>query len=424
MPKLEVAQDGKVANQRFALLAYARRHRMSIIKEYIDPGKSGVSAKRRKGLLALIHDVTSSEGVDFEAVLVYDVTRWGRFQDPDESAHYEFICRHSGVKIIYVAEQFANDDSLADLILKTLSRARAAEDSRVLSEKVFAGQSRLVKRGFKQGGPAGYGLRRASIEPSGKVRRELKAGERKCALTDHVVFVPGPEHEVAVIRRIFDWYVYGDKGDAEIARALNEAGIPSEWGRPWTPPIIANILTHEKYIGTVVYNRTTQKMQAPPTRNPRGKWIVKRGAFAALVDADTFRRAQELRAQRAIRFSRDELLDFLRMLYREHGKVSTKLIQEDVRVPAINLFMNRFGTLTQALELAGVPATPRTTKLLQTFRKIEKVRREKFLEVCECVACAGGHFAPAAHKNTFMLNGSIIVRLQVNDSRNSSERHF
>jgi hypothetical protein len=24
---------------------------------------------------------------------VYDVSRWGRFQDPDEAAHYEFLCK-------------------------------------------------------------------------------------------------------------------------------------------------------------------------------------------------------------------------------------------------------------------------------------------------------------------------------------------
>jgi DNA invertase Pin-like site-specific DNA recombinase len=28
---------------------------------------------------------------DFEMILVYDVSRWGRFQDTDESGYYEFL---------------------------------------------------------------------------------------------------------------------------------------------------------------------------------------------------------------------------------------------------------------------------------------------------------------------------------------------
>jgi DNA invertase Pin-like site-specific DNA recombinase len=37
-------------------------------------------------------------------VLVYDVSRWGRFQDIDESAHYEFVCKQAGIKVAYCAE--------------------------------------------------------------------------------------------------------------------------------------------------------------------------------------------------------------------------------------------------------------------------------------------------------------------------------
>jgi hypothetical protein len=36
------------------------------------------------------------------------VSRWGRFQDIDESAHYEFICKRSGLNVVYCAEQFEN----------------------------------------------------------------------------------------------------------------------------------------------------------------------------------------------------------------------------------------------------------------------------------------------------------------------------
>jgi DNA invertase Pin-like site-specific DNA recombinase len=99
---------------------------------------------------------------DFEIVLVYDVSRWGRFQDADESAYYEYQCRRSGVRVEYCAEPWENDGSLGSDIQKMLKRKMAGEYSRELSVKVFAGQCRLIEKGFRQGGPAGFGLRRYS----------------------------------------------------------------------------------------------------------------------------------------------------------------------------------------------------------------------------------------------------------------------
>lgn len=76
--------------------------------------------------------------VDFEAVLVYDVSRWGRFQDPDEAAYYELRCKRAGITVHYIAEQFENDGTIGSSIIKTVKRAMAGEYSRELSVKVFA----------------------------------------------------------------------------------------------------------------------------------------------------------------------------------------------------------------------------------------------------------------------------------------------
>ena len=51
--------------------------------------------------------------------------------------------------------------------------------------------------GFRQGGPAGFGLRRVLIDQSGQVKGELKRGEHKSLQTDRVILMPGPDSEVA-----------------------------------------------------------------------------------------------------------------------------------------------------------------------------------------------------------------------------------
>ena len=103
-------QQYSTENQADKILDYAAQHGFEIVRTYADEGKSGLSISGRDGLQRLLADVKVGN-TDFEAVLVYDVSRWGRFQDADESAHYEYTCKQAGILVIYCAEQFENDGS-------------------------------------------------------------------------------------------------------------------------------------------------------------------------------------------------------------------------------------------------------------------------------------------------------------------------
>jgi DNA invertase Pin-like site-specific DNA recombinase len=144
-------QQYSIANQSAAIALFAAAHNLGIVRSFVDEGKSGRSIKGRKGLQALLQTVESGLA-DFDQVLVYDVSRWGRFQDSDEAAHYEYLCKRSGIVVRYCAEQFENDNSPTSNLLKALKRMMAGEYSRELSVKVSAGQRRLVSMGFWQGG--------------------------------------------------------------------------------------------------------------------------------------------------------------------------------------------------------------------------------------------------------------------------------
>src|SRR5689334_11506015 len=90
-------------NQKFAIAAYAARRQIQIVRTYNDEGRSGLDIERRPALRKLIEDVQSRNN-NFDLILVYDVSRWGRFQNIDESAHYEYVCNKNGVSIAYCAE--------------------------------------------------------------------------------------------------------------------------------------------------------------------------------------------------------------------------------------------------------------------------------------------------------------------------------
>ncbi|WP_166101329.1 recombinase family protein [Bradyrhizobium barranii] len=104
-------QRYSIENQRAAIAAYAAANGLTVVRTYEDQGRSGLRIKGRPGLIELIEDVQSGEA-DFDQILVYDVSRWGRFQDTDESAYYEFLCKMNGVRVVYCAEIFKNDGSL------------------------------------------------------------------------------------------------------------------------------------------------------------------------------------------------------------------------------------------------------------------------------------------------------------------------
>jgi DNA invertase Pin-like site-specific DNA recombinase len=158
-------------------------------QRYSTENQGGLRIDGRDALKRLIEDVQAGKA-DFTSILVYDVSRWGRFQDADESAYYEYICRRAGIAVQYCAEQFENDGSPVSTIVKGVKRAMAGEYSRELSAKVFAGQCRLIEIGYRQGGPAGFGLRRMLVDQNGTQKGALARGEHKSIQTDRVILVP------------------------------------------------------------------------------------------------------------------------------------------------------------------------------------------------------------------------------------------
>ena len=199
-------QQYSTSNQMDVIREYAKKRGQEIVKEYSDDGKSGLNIKGRGSLEQMIRDVLEGKA-HYKSILVYDVSRWGRFQDADESAYYEYICKQAGVAVHYCAEQFENDGSPISTIIKGIKRTMAGEYSRELSTKVYQGACRLVKLGFRQGGAAGYGLRRVLVDANGVKKGELKMGEQKSIQTDRVVLVAGPDEEVAIVRRIYHEFV-------------------------------------------------------------------------------------------------------------------------------------------------------------------------------------------------------------------------
>ncbi len=374
-------QLNSIPIQRVAIQRYAATHGFEVVATYSDPGKSGLAIRNRPGLRSLLRDVVTGKS-QFRAVLVYDVSRWGRFQDSDEAAHYEFICRQAGVPVHYCAESFVNDGTVPSTIMKTLKRTMAAEFSRELSVKVTAGLRRLAGDGFRVGSYAGFGLRRMMISADGRRKGILKPHEQKYANTDRVILVPGPKHEVECVRRIFELSTSRRMSCAKIAVDLNARKI-EHWGRPWRAHDVYRILTNHKYMGWNVYGKTTHRpVDSEWHKVPEEGWIVKKNAFRALISPEQFTRAQRcLRRRRRFRVQMTDagLMSRLEKVWKLEGALSDSLLMAHGVDP--RSIRRRFGSSVVAYGRIGYRISDQGLTCVEGLRRTNLLRSELMLEL-------------------------------------------
>lgn len=404
-------QQYSTENQADAIRQYAERRGMEIVRTYADEGRSGLRLDDRDALKRLIEDVQSG-AADFTVILAYDISRWGRFQDADESGFYEQLCKRAGVSVEYCAEQFENDGSPVSTIVKSVKRAMAGEYSRELSAKVFAGQCRLIEHGYRQGGAAGYGLRRHLIDQSGSPKGELARGEHKSIQTDRVILVPGPPEEVEMVRWIYRAFVKDGKPEREIADILNARGIVTDLCRPWTRGTVHQVLINEKYIGDNVWNRVSFKLKKERVRNSRDTWIRADGVFEAVVDRALFEAAQKIIAERSQRLSDDELLDGLRRLFEAQGQLSGLIIDETDHLPSSSAYRHRFGSLLRAYRLVGY--TPRRDyRYIEINRALRRLHPEMIDEIVARITDTGATVRRTDGSDLIIVNDEFSLSVVI-----------
>ncbi len=290
----EDKQENSVEIQQDKIRKFAEDNAIEIIHEEADEGKSGLKANR-PGFQSVINQwVKNPEAPDFDYILVLDVSRWGRFQDQDESAHYEFVCKQHGKQVIYVNRGFQKEEGkLIGHLQTSIERYMAAEYSKQLSEKVFAGSIKVSEQGYSAGGSACYGMVRIRISADKKIREVLKPGEWKVLANDRVTFAPAHDETTQVVKDIFNLFVQDRHDLDQITQYLNTKKIPTANGGLWNPQKILRILQNETYTGARVYNKTWGRLKQKKRKNKREDWVIIPDAFEAIVSEEIFIQAKE-----------------------------------------------------------------------------------------------------------------------------------
>ena len=347
-------QQYSLDNQGDAISRYAHEHGFMVTRTYSDAAKSGLRLKNRNGLKQLLRDVVEGNR-NYRAILVYDVSRWGRFQDTDEAAHYEYLCKSAGVPIHYCAEIFPNDNSMSGLVMKALKRSMAGEYSRELSGKVRAGLARLIRMGYRPGGPAIYGMRRMLLDTSGQPKQLLDFGQRKSLASERVILVPGPVEEIAIVRRIFQEFANESRTLRSIVKQLNQDGIRYKTGVEWDANDVSRLLRNPLYTGRQVWGRMKYFLGGKAEPLPPIDWVTCDNAFEPIIGADLFQKAQSRFANLTCNLSDDELIERVRKVLKEEGRLNTGIIERSLICPSLTTYHSRFGGLLSVYRRIGYP---------------------------------------------------------------------
>ncbi len=397
-------QQYSIASQVAAIALYAAAHGIGIVRSFTDEGKSGTTIKGRTGLQELL-DLVQSGSADFDVILVYDVSRWGRFPDSDEAAHYEFLCKRAGITVRYCAEQFENDDSTASNLLKALKRTMAGEYSRELSVKVSAGQRRLADMGWWQGGPAPFGMRRRIVGQNGESKQTLKCGECKSVSTERVVLAPGPRDEVETIQLVFDLYANERNTRHQIAQILNERKC--FWGkRPWNIVKVKHLLRNPVYKGAYAYAKKRSGRNLPPDQ-----WRVREQCFPAIITGKQWLRANELVREETRPLADSEMLEGLRQLWKRKGRLNSNFINAAKDTPSVEAYKNHFGSLNEAYKRIGYPL-PRDLVYDRITSVIKKVRDTICHEMCAQIRAVNGSAEQRPGPGILLVNENVTLQVK------------
>lgn len=342
-----------IENQVAAIETYCLQHGIEVVEVFSDAGLSGLTLKRRPGLKALLK-AALNVGRGFDVVVVFDISRWGRFQDVDESAFYEQELRFAGLRVVYCGEAFENDDSMASTILKAVRRAMAAEYSRDLARKITNGARRNAARGFRCGGTAGYGYRRAIVNQEGVAVSLAQYGEWKALSSHRTKLVLGPDREVATVRRIYALFLAGDLNMREIASLMRAEGRPEPEPGGWRRLVVRGILSNEKYTGATVWGRSTAPLATPRRFTLETDWVRVLNSHPRIVSTRLFEAVQR-RLKRGRTWPKKEILSSLRRLFATYGTLTNAIISQSRTLPTLSNLRKQFGCIDGAISAAGLP---------------------------------------------------------------------
>ena len=300
-------QEGSPEQQIKEIEKWSSQNDFKVIRWYIDKGKSGTTFIKRPKFTELIKDVENNP--NFEYVLVYDESRWGRPNNPRENTYWKMHFDRYGIKVIIINSQSKRENDIGSFVVEVVESAEASEYSKKLARATLRGSMSNAEKGFYNGGTAPYALVRIAFDKStGALKRILKPGEQCNHFDEKVKLGLGDPLEVRILKLMFELRIkgYGYRG---IANYLNQENIPcprrGQWrnvNQRWSMVTVRCIIQNPAYYGALAYNRfpMTKKRLGEISvlgkkklvrRSPQKEIVIVEGAHEAIVAKEDWLKA-------------------------------------------------------------------------------------------------------------------------------------
>jgi DNA invertase Pin-like site-specific DNA recombinase len=238
---------------------------------YADEGITGVNINKRKEFKRLIDDCRNGK---IDEVWCKSISRFAR--NTLDALQYIRELKALNINIHFEGINVDTMDNKGELLI-TILASIAEEESRNISANV---RWSVVKR-FEEGKVIVSNIYGYRLDNDGNLEIEPS--------------------EACIVRRIYREFLDGYTA-AQIAKRLNEDGVPTYYGKRWTAAGVMKVLTQEKMCGNAVLQKTYMaSFLAKKRMKNEGQvkqWEVE-NSHPAIVDKDTWDKVQSEIQRRA-----------------------------------------------------------------------------------------------------------------------------
>ena len=229
-------QELSIEGQLQYINEYAEKNNFEIVKAYIDRGVSAFDIDKRKGFHQLLDD--AEKGL-FDVVIVWAFDRFARSRN--DSRKYKTQLENLGIKVISVTELIPDGD--VSVITESLYEGLAEWLPRKLARDTMRGMIAAAKQGRHTG----------SVAPFGYDRMKTESG----------TYLVINKKEAPIVRKMFNMASKGSSY-SEIASFLNNRGIKTRSGNPFTIDTIRYMIHNKIYMGVKEFNKRRDRGKFNP----------------------------------------------------------------------------------------------------------------------------------------------------------------
>ena len=262
------------------LIEFAVKNNLSVSeKDIYEETISGESLYARPQMLKLLQNV---ENGMYDSVLCIDIDRLGRGGMSDQGIIFETF-KSSDTKIVTPRKIYDLNDEFD-------------EDNIEFESFMARRELKIIKRRLKRG-------TRKSIEDGCYLANAPYGYKNTVVNKKHTLEIV--EEEAKIVRTIFDMFVNQGMGCQSIAYAVNALGAKPRRSEQFSRTSIGFILKNNVYIGKIVWDKKTHIRKNAKGNskhitiyNSQDKWTVVDGLHPAIIDTDTWDKAQQIIAEK------------------------------------------------------------------------------------------------------------------------------